>query len=88
MRHEDNLFIRIALRTIESSRWLGLAEDVRDAVVADTVTGAEIGMSVVVEGAPADASGILRVGCQLVVYARMANSVFALPLILSIVLVG
>ena len=74
---QHNLFLRIALRLVESGRGLGLAEDVRDAVVADAVARAEVAVGVVVEGAPADAAGVLRIGGQLVVNARVAQGVFA-----------
>ena len=49
---EDDLFGGIALRFVEAGSGLGLAEDVSDAVVADTVAGAEVSVGVVVEGAP------------------------------------
>ena len=76
-RNEDDFLIGVALRTVETCCRLGLAEDVGDAVVADAVAGAEVGVGVVVEGAPADAAGILRIGGQLVVDSRVANGVFA-----------
>ena len=71
----------MALRLVEAGGRLVLAEDVRDAVVADAVAGTEVGVRVVVEGAPADASSVLRIGGKLIVNARMAERVFALPLV-------
>ena len=75
--HEDDLFFRVALRAIETGGRLGLAEDVSNAVIADAVAGAEVVVSVVVEGAPADAAGVLRVGGQLIVDTRVADGVLA-----------
>ena len=69
---EDDLFGGIALRLVEAGGRLGLAEDVGDAVVADAVAGAEVGVRVVVEGAPADTAGVLRVGGELIVDAGVA----------------
>ena len=69
------------MRLVEAGGRLGLAEDVRDAVVADAVAGAEVGVRVVVEGAPADAARVLRIGGKLIVDARMAQRVLALPLV-------
>ena len=80
-RLEDDLFGGVALRFVEASGGLGLAEDVGDAVVADAVAGAEVGVGVVVEGAPADAAGVLRVGGDLVVDAGVAQGVLALALV-------
>src|SRR5271170_6620434 len=40
-RLEHDFFLGIALRLIESCRRLRLSKDVRDAVIADAVTGAE-----------------------------------------------
>ncbi len=71
----------IALRFVEAGGGFGLAEDIGDAVIADAVAGAEVGMRVVVEGAPADAAGVLRIGGELVVNARVAKGVLALALI-------
>jgi hypothetical protein len=79
-RHEHDFFVGIALRAVEAGGRLGLAEDIGDAVIADAVAGAEVRVGVVVEGAPADAAGVLRIGGQLVVNARMAQRVFAQPL--------
>ena len=78
--HQDDLLVGIALRTIETCGGLGLAEDVGDAVIADAVAGAKVAVGVVVEGAPANAPSILRIGGQLVVRARVAQGVFAQPL--------
>src|SRR5437764_2798813 len=78
---ENDFFVRIALRLVEAGGGLGLAEDVGDAVVADAVPGAEVRMGVVIECAPADAAGILRTGRELVVYARVAQGVLALALV-------
>jgi hypothetical protein len=73
---------------VESGGGLGLAKDVGDAVVADAVAGAEVGVGVVVESAPADAARILRIGSELVVDARVADGVLAQRSMLSMVLVG
>src|SRR6202043_1234396 len=72
----------IALCLIESSGWLWFAKDVGDTVVADAVARSEVGVGVVVECAPPDAPGILRIRGKLVVNARMVQRVFALPLII------
>src|SRR5215469_12938830 len=72
---ENNFFLRIALRFIESRRGFWLAEDVRDPVIADAVTGAEISVRVVIKRAPADAAGVLRIGRKLVVNSGMPQSV-------------
>ena len=45
---QDNLFVGIALRTVKARGWLGFAEDVGDAVIADAVARAEVGVGVVV----------------------------------------
>ena len=50
----------IALRFVESGGGLWIAENIGDAVIADSVAGAEIRVRVVIEGAPADAARILR----------------------------
>ena len=78
--HQDDLLIGVALRAVEAGGGLGLAEDVGDAVVADAVAGAEVAVGVVIEGAPADAAGVLRIGGQLIVDAGVADGVFAQPL--------
>src|SRR5260370_415630 len=78
---EHDFFFRFALRFVETGGGLGLAEDIGDAVIADAIAGTEVGVGVVVEGAPADSARILRIGRKLVVDARMAESVFALPLV-------
>ena len=44
-------------------------------MVADAIAGAEVSVGVVVESAPADSSGILRVGGKLVVDTGMADGV-------------
>ncbi len=75
-RLEHDFFRGIALRLVEARRWLGLAENVGDAVIADAIAGAEVSVSVVVKGAPADAAGVLRVRSQLVVDAGVAHRVF------------
>ena len=53
---KNNLFAGIALRLVEARCRLRFAEDIRHAVVADTIAGSEIGMRVVVKCAPPDAS--------------------------------
>jgi hypothetical protein len=50
-------------------------------VVADTIAGTEVGMRVVVEGAPADAAGILRIGGKLIVDPCVTQSMLALALV-------
>src|ERR1700740_1781720 len=80
-RFENNLLRRIALRFVESRSRLGLAEDIGNTVIADAVARAEVRVRVVIERAPADATGILRVGCQLIVNPRMTQSVLAMPFI-------
>src|SRR5882757_3671584 len=72
---EHDLFRRIALRLVEERRRLWLAEDIRHTVVADAIAGTEVRVRVVVEGAPADAAGVLRIGCQRVVHARVPDGV-------------
>src|SRR4249919_2085835 len=73
---EDNFFGGIALRFVKTGGGLGFAENIGDAVIADAIAGAEVAVSVVVEGAPADAAGVLRIGGELVVDARVAHGVF------------
>ena len=58
---ENNFIRRLALGLIKTRSSFGLAENVGDAVIADAVAAAKIGVRVVVEGAPADAAGILRI---------------------------
>src|SRR6185312_1322455 len=79
---EYDLFSRVALRFIEARRGLGFAEHIGNAVVADAISGAEVGVGVVVEGAPADPPGVLRIGCKLIVDSGMAQCMLALPLII------
>jgi len=76
------------LATCRTRRQAWFAEDIGDAVIADAVAGAEISVRVVVEGAPADATGILRIGSKLVVNARVAQGVFRQASTWSMVLVG
>jgi len=78
--NENHFFRRIALRTIESRRRFGFAEDVGYAVIADAVSRSKVGMGVVVECAPADSSGVLRIGGELIVNTRVADGVFRLAL--------
>ena len=58
---EHDFFSRITLRLVETSGRLGFAEYISHAVIADAVAGTEVGVGVVVEGAPADAAGVLRI---------------------------
>ena len=81
-RFEHNLFFRIALRFVEARGRFWFAKDVGDAVIADAVAGTEVGMGIVVECTPSDSAGILRIGCELIVDAGMAQRVFALPLVI------
>ena len=78
---EDDLFRGIALRLVEAGGGFVLAEDVGDTVVAEAVARAEVGMGVVVEGAPADAARILRIRRKLVVNAGVTKCVLALALV-------
>ena len=73
---EHDLLRGIALRLVEPGGGLGFAENVGDPVIADAIAGAKITVRVVVESAPADAAGILRIGRQLVVDAGVAQRVF------------
>ena len=75
---EDDLLFGVALRFVEAGGGLGLAEDVGDAVITDAIAAAEVGVRVVVEGAPADASGELWIGGDLVMNASVADGVLAL----------
>jgi hypothetical protein len=59
---QHDLLRRITLRFVESGCGLWFAKHIGDAVITDVVAGAEIAVGVVVEGAPADASGILGIG--------------------------
>ncbi len=76
-RLQHDLFVRVALRFVKARGGFRLAENIGDAVVADAVARAEIRVGVVVEGAPADAAGVLRIRRELIVNARMAQRVFA-----------
>jgi hypothetical protein len=58
---EHHFFGGIALRFVESCRRFRFPEDVRHSVITDAVPGTEIGMRVVVEGAPPNTAGVLRV---------------------------
>ena len=69
---EDDLFFGIALRFVKGTGRFRFAEDVGDAVEADAVAGTEVRVRVVVEGAPADAAGVARIGRELVVDAGVA----------------
>ena len=64
-----------ALRFVKAGGWLWLPENVDDAVVANSVAAAKIGVRVVIESAPTDAARVLRVGGQLIVNTRMAHGV-------------
>ena len=72
-RLEHNFLCWVALRLVETRGWLGFAEDVGHAVIADAIARAEVAVGVVVKGAPADAPGVLRVRSQLIVNAGMAH---------------
>src|SRR5450631_2823534 len=78
--HENNFLRRIALRTIEPRSRLGFAEDVRNAVITDAVARSKVGVGVVVERAPPNAAGILRIGSELIVHTRVADCMLCLPL--------
>ena len=79
-RFEDNLLGWIAHGFVEPGCGFGSAKDVHDPVIADAITGAELEVSVVIECAPAKATGIQRTRCELVMYTRMTNGVLAQPL--------
>src|SRR5271169_94215 len=74
-RFENDFFLGLALRFVKARSRFGLTENVADAVVADTVAGAEIGMRVVVEGAPANAARVLRARGELIVHPGVADGV-------------
>src|SRR5260370_673171 len=77
---EHDLFRRIALRLVESRARLRRAENVSDPVIANAVPGAEVAMSVVVKGAPANSTGVSRIGRKLVMNSGMAQGMFRQPL--------
>jgi hypothetical protein len=74
-RFEHNFLGRIALRFVEPRCRLWFAEYISDTVITDAVAGPEICMRVVIEGAPANAAGILRIGRKLVVDAGVTQGV-------------
>src|SRR5271169_6438366 len=78
-RFQHNLFGWVALRLVESRGWLWFSEDVGDTVIANSIAGAEIAVRVVIEGAPSDTAGILRIRGQLIVDARMSDRVLGKP---------
>ena len=55
---EHDLFIRVAHRFVKCGGRLGLTEYIGDTVIADPVACAEVGVSVVVERAPANSAGV------------------------------
>ncbi len=75
-RFEHDFIRRIALRFIETTGGLKFAEHVGDTVITDSVSTAKIRVCIVIERAPADTAGILRVGSKLVVDAGVAHGVF------------
>ncbi len=79
---EHHFLLGLDLRFVEARSWLGFAEDVEDAVVADAVACAKAGVGVVIERAPGDAARILGSGGELIVDAHVAERVFALALVL------
>src|SRR5918998_244247 len=79
-RLEHNLLLRVALRPVEAGGRLGNAENIRHAVVADSVARAEVGVRVVVEGAPADPARKPIVYPENVVHAGVAQRVLLRPL--------
>src|ERR1035441_2552739 len=78
-RLQHNVFFRVALRFIETRSGLGLAENVGHGVVTNPVAGTEVEMCVVVEGAPANTTGVLYIRSQLVVDAGMTQCVLCQP---------
>src|SRR3954452_22155793 len=74
-RLKHDLLGRIALGLVESRRRFGFTEHICHSVVANAIARTEIAVSVVIEGAPANPSRILRVGRKLIGNARMAHCV-------------
>ena len=58
---KHNLFVGITLGFVESGSGFWFTEDIGDTVVADPISGAEVGVGVVVEGTPADTAGVVGV---------------------------
>ena len=81
---QDHLFGRLALAGIGIGREFRLAEHVHDAVVADAVAGAEILVRVVVEAAPADGAGNVRIAVGRVEHLEMAAHMLGLALLLIV----
>ena len=75
-RLKHYFFLGIALRFVEPGCRFGLAKNVGYAVVTNPIPGAKISMGVVVEGAPANAPGVLRIGGKLVMDAGVAQRMF------------
>ena len=78
---ENNLSRGIALRHVKASSGLVLAKDIGDTVIADAVPCTEVRVCVVIEGAPTDAAGVLRVGGELIVNPRVAQGMLALAFV-------
>ena len=74
---QHNFILRLALRLVEPGSRLRLAEHIGDAVVANAVARSEVAMRVVIECAPANAAGVLRIGGELVVNARVPQRVLS-----------
>src|SRR6266571_7052479 len=74
-RLKNNFFRWITLRFVEARGGLRFTEYIGDAVITDSIAGPEVTVRVVIEGAPANAPGILRVGRELVMDAGMTQRV-------------
>src|SRR5258708_12208216 len=71
-----NLLRGIALRFVKPRGRLRFSKYVGDAVITDSIARAEIAMGVVVECAPTNAAGVLRIGRKLVMHPSMTNRMF------------
>ena len=60
-RFKHDLLVGITLRFIETGSGLRLAKNIRNTVVADAIAAAEVGVRVVVERAPSETAGELRI---------------------------
>ena len=74
---EHNLLGRVTLRFVKSGRRFWNPEDVRYAVIADAVARTKVSVSVVVERAPSETTGVFVARRQLVVDAGVPMGVFA-----------
>src|SRR5450755_1374851 len=72
-RFQHDFLRRVALRFVESCGGLGFSEHIRDAVITNTIARTKVAVRVVVEGAPANTAGILRIGGKLVMDAGVTQ---------------